>query len=90
MSPDQISTLETRLYGKGTNDLYVDPEVVRKLMAAYRKQERIAAAAQNALKTILQFRCEELQVHVIQDIARRVMAEILGRMEQRKTEGPTQ
>lgn len=90
MSPDQIDILEKRLLGTSTCNLYVDPEVVRQLMAAYRAEQGITSKLKQAIKTIIGCHCDTVQTHVIQDVARRVMAEILGRMAAGKAEGKMQ
>ena len=91
MSPEQINALENRLAGTSTCNLYVDPEVVRKLMAELRAEQAVTGKLKQAIKTIINARCDTIQTHVIQDVARRVMAEILGRMALgNKVEGPTQ
>ncbi len=91
MSPEKIAELEKRLTGTSTCNLYVDPEVVRGLMTAYRAEQATANKLKAAIKTILECRCDTVQTHVIQDVARRVMAEILGRMAAtNKGQEPTQ
>jgi hypothetical protein len=89
MNQDQITALESRLVGTSTCNLYVDPEVVRKLMAAYRAEQAATDKLKKAIRTIINARCDTVQTHVIQNVARRVLAEILGQIQAGK-EGPMQ